>query len=78
MSKYKLIRFVGDKEHKSDWDLIMLAVDKIESIGHPVRIEGNRCIINNIYATACESTTKKEEVTKAVLSFMDWYSFSSK
>ena len=76
----RICGFEGLKYHSS-WDWLMLVVEKIETLGFEVRIEGISCKINKvldrdnlIVSWVCgDKSNKIGLVYTAVIKFIEWH-----
>jgi len=60
----------------NNWNWLMSAVEKIESLGHGVTIYRNGCHINDVKlfgVNGFNHKSKIEQTYKAVLEFIEWY-----
>jgi hypothetical protein len=71
---------VSELNYDTDWNRLMLVVDKIESLGVCVEIRENVCYIetstNNYYSELEE--TKIQATYKACVEFVKWYNKQKK
>jgi hypothetical protein len=64
------IRLKSLKYHES-WDWLMTVVDKIDSLGFPVMIYHDQCVIKSICTV--HLSKRINSVYKAVVEFIKWY-----
>lgn len=64
-------------EYNNSWNMLMLTVDKIESLGYMVSIINKNVsmsLINDCDHTVhISATTKKEAIYLAIVDFIEWY-----
>lgn len=71
---------LDELNYHSDWNLLMLVVEKIESMGYMVDIKNNWVVIHkdgqSVVVRIEEGKTKKEDVYEGIVEFIKWYNLN--